>query len=199
MINPMRRCFPLGILVLLGFVGCHRSEQPTPTPSTPKARLFRAYPATHENNACTPFLESIQPTLLVLKNKKLASFPKPKKCPRFVLLYFSASWCPPCHLFTPKLKAWYLRNHAKFPDLEVVLASMDRQWAAMEQYVVETGMPWPVLAWPNVMDSPVEKLLPEEIPYLVLVDDEGMVLFAARGMNDSLDLVEKILRMEEQK
>jgi thiol-disulfide isomerase/thioredoxin len=185
---------------MFGCVGCQKPKPPTPPPPvTTKERLFRAYPSSHETTACTPFLEKIQPTLLILKDNKLASFPKPKKCPRFVLLYFSASWCPPCHLFTPKLKAWYLRSHAKFPDLEVVLASLDRDWAPMEQYVHQTGMPWPILAWPNVMDSPVEKLLPEEFPYLVLVDDEGMVLMAARGMPTTLDLVEKILKVEEVK
>ena len=184
---------------MIGCVGCQKSDPPTPPSASTKERLFRAYPTTHEDTACTPFLEKIQPTLLVLKGKKLELFPKPKKCPRFVLLYFSASWCPPCHLFTPKLKTWYLRNRAKFQDLEVVLASMDREWAPMEQYVRETGMPWPVMAWPKVMGSPVEKLLPEEIPYLVLVDDEGMILMAARGMPTTLDLVEKVLIMEESK
>ena len=161
--------------------------------------MFRAYPSTHEDSACTPFIETFQPSLLILKGKKLVSHPKPKKCPRFVLLYFSASWCPPCHLFSPKLRKWYLVNQPRFPDLEVVLASMDRQWAAMEGYVRETQMPWPILAWPNVENSPVEKLLPQEIPFLVLVDDEGMILMAARGMEASLALIENIMRKEEKK
>ena len=161
--------------------------------------MFRAYPSTHEDKACTPFLEKFQPSLLILRGKSLAAYPKPKKCPRYVLLYFSASWCPPCHLFTPKLKKWYLENHPRYPDLEVVLASMDRDWAAMEGYVKETGMPWPILAWPNVVDSPVEKLLPEEIPFLVLVDDEGKVLLAVRGMEESLALLNRLMRKEEKK
>jgi hypothetical protein len=76
---------------------------------------------------------------------------------------------------------------------------MDRDWVAMEEYVRQTKMPWPVLAWPNVIDSPVEKLLPEEIPYLVLVDDEGMVLMAARGMVKTLGLVEKIMQKDDGK
>lgn len=188
------------ILITLGlWAGCGRNDQAGRIPAPENRRLFRAYPSTHEDSACTPFLERFQPSLLILKGEKLVSYPKPKKCPRFVLLYFSASWCPPCHLFTPKLKSWYLANQSRFPDLEVVLASMDRQWAAMEDYVRETKMPWPILAWPNVENSPVEKLLPQEIPFLVLVDDEGMILMAARGMETSLALIENIMRKEEKK
>jgi len=187
------------LAVALGCSSCDRkapsSQAPTPKPE----RLFRAYPSTHEDSACTPFLETFQPSLVVLKGKSLVAYPKPKPCPRYVLLYFSASWCPPCHLFTPKLKKWYLANQSRYPDLEVVLASMDREWGAMEGYVRETGMPWPILAWPNVMNSPIEKFLPEEIPFLVLVDDEGMILMAARGMEASLTLIDKIMDKVEKK
>lgn len=181
-------------------IGCVSCQRPLPTSAqgaSGKERMFRAYPATHEDKACTPFLDKFQPNLLILKGDQLVSFPQPKKCPRFVLLYFSASWCPPCHLFTPKLRAWYLGVRKKFPDFEVVLASMDKEWSPMEGYIRKTQMPWPILAWPNVIDSPVEKYLPEEIPYLVLVDDEGMILMAARGMPTTLDLIEKILTMEQ--
>ena len=187
------------LAVTLGCSSCDRKAPPSQAPTPKLERLFRAYPSTHEDSACTPFLEKFQASLIVLKGKSLAAYPKPKPCPRYVLLYFSASWCPPCHLFTPKLKTWYLANQSRYPDLEVVLASMDREWGAMEGYVRETGMPWPILAWPNVMNSPIEKFLPEEIPYLVLVDDEGMILMAARGMEASLTLIDKIMDKGEKK
>ena len=195
----MRLSASFSLLLILCCAACNNSTRPAQETSASKERLFRAYPATHESTACTPFLEKIQPSLLILKGNNLENFQKPKKCPRFVLLYFSASWCPPCHLFTPELKSWYSTAHPKYPELEVVLASMDRDWVAMEEYVRQTKMPWPVLAWPNVIDSPVEKLLPEEIPYLVLVDDEGMVLMAARGMVKTLGLVEKIMQKDDGK
>lgn len=193
----MKTCRWILMVLALGWVGCRKEAPTNAEASEPKPRLFRAYPSTHKDTSCTPFLEKIQPTLLILEKTNLVPFPKPKKCPRFVLLYFSASWCPPCHLFTPKLKTWYLGLRKKHPELEVVLASMDRDWGAMQQYVSETKMPWPIMAWPQVMDSPVEKYLPEEIPYLVLLDDEGRILVAARGMPSSLGLIEEILGKEE--
>ena len=184
------------LFLMLCCAACNNSTRPAQETSSSKEKLFRAYPSTHEATACTPFLEKIQPSLLILKSNNLEAFQKPKKCPRFVLLYFSASWCPPCHLFTPELRSWYFTAHSKYPELEVVLASIDRDWTSMEEYVRQTKMPWPILAWPNVMDSPVERLLPEEFPYLVLVDDEGMVLMAARGMVTTLGLVEKIMQRD---
>lgn len=185
--------------VSLVCVSCSPRQAQAPQAAPSAERIFRAHPEVHQDLDCPPFLEKIQSSLLVLKGKKLASYPKPKACPRFVLLYFSASWCPPCHLFTPELRAWYLKVRPKHPEFEVVLGSLDREWAAMEDYVKQTKMPWPILAWPQIAGSPVEKLLPREVPYLVLVDDEGMVLLAAPGMPPTLLLVEKVLNMESKK
>ncbi len=52
-----------------------------------------------------------------------------------LLLYFSASWCPPCRGFTPKLKAWYEQT-AKTSPIEVVWVSSDdsqKEWEAYGQ------------------------------------------------------------------
>ena len=84
-------CLAGGIL----FAGCGNQAPAPQAGPDKKERLFRAYPSTHEESQCTPFLEKFQPALLILKKEALVSYPKPKKCPRFVLLYFSASWCPP--------------------------------------------------------------------------------------------------------
>lgn len=42
---------------------------------------------------------------------------------RFVGVYVSAAWCPPCRAFTPKLVEWY-RNHAKSFCMEIVRAAI---------------------------------------------------------------------------
>ena len=36
---------------------------------------------------------------------------------KFTILYFSASWCPPCHRFTPILKELYAEANA---ELEII-------------------------------------------------------------------------------
>ncbi|KAK7197063.1 tryparedoxin 3 [Novymonas esmeraldas] len=55
----------------------------------------------------------------------------------FVLMYFSAHWCPPCRTFTPQLKAFYNAHHVK-KKFEVVFMSMDQSEAEMMSYFRES-------------------------------------------------------------
>lgn len=51
----------------------------------------------------------------------------------YVLLYFSASWCPPCKRFTPMLGD-YLKAHGAAKRFGVVFVSGDRDPASFEAY-----------------------------------------------------------------
>ncbi|KAG5471414.1 hypothetical protein LSCM1_01500 [Leishmania martiniquensis] len=51
----------------------------------------------------------------------------------YVLIYFSAHWCPPCRAFTPLLKKFYEDHHTK-KKFEVVFMSMDQSEEEMMQY-----------------------------------------------------------------
>ncbi|CAJ1010993.1 putative Redoxin/AhpC/TSA family/Thioredoxin/Thioredoxin-like [Leishmania naiffi] len=55
----------------------------------------------------------------------------------YVLIYFSAHWCPPCRAFTPLLKKFYETHHAK-KKFEVVFMSMDRSEREMMNYFRES-------------------------------------------------------------
>jgi len=52
-------------------------------------------------------------------------------------IYFSASWCPPCKAFSPKLAKY--REQYK-DQLDVVFVSSDRSPAAQKEYMAEVGM-----------------------------------------------------------
>jgi nucleoredoxin len=87
-----------------------------------------------------------------------------------VALYFSASWCPPCRRFTPKLIEAYkeLASHGK--SFEVVFVSGDQDEEAFNAYFAK--MPW--LAVP-FSDSEGRKGLDGRfevrgIPHLVILD-----------------------------
>lgn len=101
--------------------------------------------------------------------------------PKYTALYYSAHWCPPCRLFTPKLVEWYQAFKASHPDFELVFVSGDRDQAAMEDYIKEAAMPWPAVAFGKTESEIFRKFSSQGIPYLVLVGDDGQALTARPG------------------
>jgi nucleoredoxin len=101
----------------------------------------------------------------------------PDKAYDYYLVYFSASWCGPCKLFTPKLKAFY--NDQKLTDhgIQVLLVSRDYTEQNLWDYMVSAQMPWPALAfeWRDRLDF-INKLAGSGLPSLVLIDAAGNVL-----------------------
>ena len=65
---------------------------------------------------------------------------------RFVLVYCSASWCPPCRQFTPVLGAFYTSAAARL-KASFVLVSNDRDEASFQAYFKH--MPWDLALSPE--------------------------------------------------
>jgi nucleoredoxin len=89
-------------------------------------------------------------------------------------LYFSASWCGPCKMFTPELVKLRDRNDDKF---EVVFVSSDRSAEDQQEYMKDYDMEWPAIPY----DSPLRGQLGAKyeirgIPSLVIVDDQGNLI-----------------------
>jgi len=59
---------------------------------------------------------------------------------KYVGVYFSAHWCPPCRKFTPKLKEVYNNLKQNREDFEFIFVSSDRGLAQFKEYFGE--MPW---------------------------------------------------------
>jgi len=53
---------------------------------------------------------------------------------KYLFVYFSAHWCGPCKVFTPKLVEWYNTNK-KNGDFEVLFLSADRSEQARVAYM----------------------------------------------------------------
>ena len=92
----------------------------------------------------------------------------------FVLLYFSASWCPPCQAFSPVLAEFY-KKHAAARKIEVVYVSSDRSLNEFQDYYGKK-MPWAAI--PTDADAAAYKnklatrLQIAGIPSLVVLEAE---------------------------
>eukprot|EP00760_Papus_ankaliazontas_P003079 PhM_4_TR11409/c0_g1_i1/m.71282/K17609/NXN; nucleoredoxin len=90
-----------------------------------------------------------------------------------VMLYFSASWCPPCRAFTPKLKSYY--GYLPKDKAEIVLISLDEGEYAFWRYY--NDMPW--MAMP-LFRFHSDRLMGmyglQTIPSLVVLNPDGSVL-----------------------
>ena len=84
---------------------------------------------------------------------------------KYVALYFIASWCGPCHAFTPVLTKIY---HA-VPELEVIFVSLDRREKDFQEYLAH--MPWHAIpfAEEQLRDDLSESLKVAGIPAVVVV------------------------------
>ena len=104
---------------------------------------------------------------------------------KIVLVEFWATWCGPCRMELPHIKRSYQSYHSK--GFDVVSISVDDDKRAVESYVKEQTIPWPVM----FSDSPDQrgfnnplttKLGVFGVPCSLLVDKEGKVLsLQARG------------------
>lgn len=127
-------------------------------------------------NRRTPPASLIQGSLVDRRGRKVPASELASK--DYVLIYFSAHWCPPCRRFTPKLVSFYNR-HSKEKSFEVVFVSADRSAGEMREYMKSARMPW--LAVPYSSRSVRDRLRRAYagrggIPNLVLLDRSGRVL-----------------------
>lgn len=94
---------------------------------------------------------------------------------KYVLIYFSAHWCPPCRKFTPKLVEFY--NQPRGKGFEVVFVSSDESQNDMLKYMKEASMPWAATRLNGGASSYLKsKFSGKGIPCLVLLDENGEVL-----------------------
>jgi nucleoredoxin len=103
---------------------------------------------------------------------------------KYVALYYSAHWCPPCRTFTPKLAEFYDAASKKHPEFELVLISSDRSEEAMQEYLAWGKMHFPALAYSLRRDPSVTQHGASGIPYLVVLDRNGTQILGKRTDED---------------
>lgn len=90
---------------------------------------------------------------------------------KYIGIYFSAHWCPPCRRFTPLLAEFY--DSLKGEDegcLEIVFVSGDEDEAAFDEYFAD--MPWSAVPFSarDLEQSLSARFDVQGIPHLVILD-----------------------------
>jgi thiol-disulfide isomerase/thioredoxin len=95
---------------------------------------------------------------------------------RFLFIYFSAHWCPPCRAFTPRLVEFYNQNFGT-GDFDLLFVSGDRGPEAMDAYMSDTNMPWAGIKFGHTAIAALHrKFGVSGIPCLVLLNEKDEVL-----------------------
>ncbi|CAI4223501.1 unnamed protein product [Auanema sp. JU1783] len=98
---------------------------------------------------------------------------------KFVGLYFSASWCPPCRAFTPKLKEFYEKIKKSHPEFEVIFVSRDRNAEDLFKYYDEHMGDWAFIPFG---DEKIQELLVKyevkTIPSMKMIKEDGTIVVA---------------------
>ena len=97
---------------------------------------------------------------------------------RFYLLFFSAIWSKDGRQFTNALIDYYNRVAPRHRQFEVIFFSADRSAFAMENYVSQTNMPWPLVAYDKLQGKAgaLAGSLTHKIPRLILAENTGKIL-----------------------
>ncbi len=95
---------------------------------------------------------------------------------KYIGLYFSAHWCPPCRAFTPSLVQF--GNRHSDDNFEVVFVSFDHSNSDKRRYIYDAKMPW--LSIPGARSREIqalaERFAVESFPTLIVLAPDGSVL-----------------------
>jgi len=113
---------------------------------------------------------------------------------KVVLVDFWATWCGPCVAEIPNVLEQYEKYHAQ--GFEVVGISLDQDRDALEKFVADRKIPWPILFEPSEGDGWQHPLATyygiSGIPTVILIGRDGNVItLNARGerLGEELDKI----------
>ena len=124
------------------------------------------------------------------------------------ILYFSASWCPPCQKITPQLKKWYLQYQKKYWKHDISGGKINHNptgkmidvlWIGPSEKTLESynkyrsNMPWHSTSFGSKQHWFLTKYYQiNSFPTFVLIGRDGRVLLRTNckeGLEDMTDMI----------
>ena len=94
---------------------------------------------------------------------------------KVTILDFWASWCGPCREETPFMVSLYEKYHNK--GLGIVGISLDQDHDAWTKGIADLGITWPQISDLKYWQSAAAEMFQvRSIPYMVVVDQQGVIL-----------------------
>jgi nucleoredoxin len=160
-------------ILVAGFVLYYsQAQEPKHASDNPSAALNVGSPG-----SLSGFPAKFDQHLVAVQNGQFAPFDASAlKGVKYWAFYYSASWCPPCRAFTPKLVDFYNDFKPQHPNFELVFVNHDRDEGAMLDYMKGDSMPWPAVRFDDIDKVNGNQFCGRGIPDLVLTDADGTVL-----------------------
>jgi hypothetical protein len=112
---------------------------------------------------------------------------KPAQVPvaNYYVLYFAASTCPRCEIFTPKIVEHFNKSLAGRKDVVFLVEPTDATTPPMLAYMKQKAIPWPAIPTENkavIHAFGVENVDGAEIPGILVLDRFGNALLSSKKL-----------------
>ncbi len=101
-----------------------------------------------------------------------------------VIVSFWASWCGPCRMEMPELRAFYDQYHNNGANFELLAVSLDDNRADPAKFAADEKLPFPVLL--DLTQQTAGAYSANAIPTLYVVDESGKIIFGRVGYDSTI-------------
>lgn len=106
---------------------------------------------------------------------------------KYVLLFFSAGWCPPCEQFLQVIKDFYSEVNIDQKLIEVLYISSDKTEADFKETYAK--MPWMTVSYSNALHKNlISKYEITGVPIIYVMEAQSGFIITKKGRKDICDL-----------